>query len=171
MDEKQQTAGAMPPADNLSDELHALAVRKLNANYPNVIEEVVYFRGETTIRVGKQMLVEVCTFLRDDSDLRYNFMKDLTAADFPERELRFDVIIQLYSLPYNQHLRIKAAVGEDDSVPSLTGLFKAALFQEKEAYDMFGIKFAGHDDLRRILLPVDWEGWPLRKDYPLEGYH
>lgn len=155
----------------LSTELEALAVRKLAAQFPNVVQEVVHFRGEITVRVPKEQLLAILTFLRDDSDLRYNMLTDLTATDWPEREQRFDVIYELNSLVYNQHLRVKCAVGEDEKIPSVTGIWKGANWEERECYDMFGIIFDGHPNLTRVLLPQDWDGFPLRKDYPLEGYH
>src|SRR5689334_21066851 len=98
----QQPVG---PTD-ISAELEALAVRKLVAQFPGVIQEVVHFRGETTIRVTRENLIAVLTYLRDDPDLRYNMLTDLTATDWPEREQRFDVIYELNSLVYNQHLRV-----------------------------------------------------------------
>ncbi len=171
MDDKQQEKPGSATADSISQEIEALAVRKLAEKFPGLVEEVIYFRGEITVLIPKDKVIEVCTFLRDDPDLRYNMMKDMTGCDYPEREQRFEVIYQLYSLPYNQHIRVKARVGEDEPMPSVTLLWHAAYFQEKEAYDMLGIKFVGHQGLRRILLPEDWEGYPLRKDYPLEGYH
>lgn len=155
----------------LSMELEELAVRKVAAQFPSVIQEVIHFRGETTIRLPKAQLPAVMTFLRDDPDLRYNMLTDLTATDWPEREQRFDVIYELNSLVYNQHIRIKVAISEDEPIPSMCGIWKAANWEERECYDMFGIIFDGHPDLRRVLLPQDWEGFPLRKDYPLEGYH
>ncbi len=156
---------------DLSSEMEALAVRKLAAQFPGVIQEVIHFRGETTIRVPKESIIAVLTFLRDDPDLRYNMLTDLTATDWPEREQRFDMIYELNSLVYNQHIRVKAAVGEEEKIASTHALWKGAAWEERECYDMFGIIFDGHPDLKRVLLPQDWEGFPLRKDYPLEGYH
>ncbi len=155
----------------LSAELEELAVRKVAAQFPGAIQEVIHFRGETTIRIPRERVTEVLTFLRDDPDLRYNMLTDLTATDWPEREQRFDVVYELNSLVYNQHLRVKAAVGEEEKIASAVGIWAAANWEERECYDMFGIIFDGHPELKRILLPQDWEGFPLRKDYPLEGYH
>ncbi len=144
---------------------------RLREKFGKAIQEYSQFRGELTIRVDKDHIVEICLFLRDEQDLQFNFLTDLCGVDYPARRRRFDVVYNLYSMPYNRRLRLKAAVGEDESIPSVVSVWKAANWLEREAYDMFGIHFSGHPDLRRILLPEDWQaGWPLRKDYPLEGY-
>jgi NADH-quinone oxidoreductase subunit C len=97
-------------------------------------------------------------------------MLDLTAADYPPRPQRFDIIAHLYSLSKGHLLRIKTGVAEGDSVDTLTTVWKTSNWYEREVYDMFGVQFAGHPDLRRILMPENWVGYPLRKDYPLAGY-
>jgi NADH-quinone oxidoreductase subunit C len=91
-------------------------------------------------------------------------------VDYPTRSQRFDVVMHLYSMTQNHRLRVKAAVGENETIPTVSGVWKTANWQEREAFDMFGVVFEGHPDLRRILLPEDWEGYPMRKDYPLGGY-
>jgi NADH-quinone oxidoreductase subunit C len=137
---------------------------------PDVIEEVSSFRDQVSIRVFKDRIVEACMFLRDTPGLEFDFMTDLTAVDYPTRPKRFDVVIHLYSMTQNHRLRVKAAVGENETIPSVWPVWKTANWQEREAFDMFGVVFEGHPDLRRILLPEDWEGFPMRKDYPLGGY-
>ncbi len=146
-------------------------VTRLRERFGSAIEEYYEFRGELAIRVHKDQILEICRFLRDDPDLQFNFLTDLCGVDYPARPRRFDVVYLLYSLPNNRRLRLKVAVGENETVQSVVSVWRAANWLEREAYDMFGIRFAGHPDLRRILLPEDWDaGWPLRKDYPLEGY-
>jgi NADH-quinone oxidoreductase subunit C len=149
------------------------AVIALREQFPDAFLDAVNFRDEMTIRVERVALRDVVQYLRDDASLRYNFLSDLTAVDMLRLRdnPRFDVVIQLYSIPRRQRLRIKAGFNDGDPVPSMVPLFQGANWLEREAYDMFGIVFEGHPDLRRMLLPDDWdEGHPLRKDYPLRGY-
>lgn len=156
----------------LDESIHP-AVVALRAAMPDAVKDVVIFRDEVTIHVEASQLVEVATLLRDDEDLAYRLVSDLTAVDMLglRRSPRFDVVVTIYSVKHRQRLRLKAAVEEQQSCPSLTGVYKAAGWLEREAFDMFGIRFAGHPDLRRMLLPEDWdEGHPLRKDYPIRGY-
>jgi NADH-quinone oxidoreductase subunit C len=158
-----------PPAAGVDPEQNP-AVIKLREAMPGAIEEVSAFRDQVSVRVFKEHLLEVCTFLRDTPGLEYDFLTDLTAVDYPSRARRFDVVIHLYSMSQNHMLRVKAAVGDGETIDSVSGIWKAANWEERETFDMFGIVFAGHPDLRRILLAEDWEGYPLRKDYPLLGY-
>jgi NADH-quinone oxidoreductase subunit C len=149
------------------------AVRELRASLPDAIVDIVRFRDETTIHVRRELLREVCAFLRDHEQLSFNFLTDLTAIDMLRlrSEPRFDVVALLYSLKNRVRLRIKAGCNDGEPVPSLVPLWNGANWLEREAYDMFGIVFEGHPNLRRILLADDWEeGFPLRKDYPLRGW-
>ena len=129
--------------------------------------------GETTIIVRPDAIVDVCQALRDDPALQYNFLSTITAVDWLEREPRYDVVYHLMSLPTGTVLRLKIQVGDDEQpqpeAPSVTSVWPAANWYEREVYDLFGIRFAGHPDLRRIEMPDDWVGHPLRKDYPLTG--
>ena len=159
----------VPPPEGVDPEQN-IAVQKLRAEMPQAIEEVSSFRDQVTVRVFKDNIVEVCTYLRDTPELEFDFLTDLTAVDYPQRPKRFDVVYHLYSMSRNHRLRVKAAVGENETIQSVTGIWKTADWDERECYDMFGVIFAGHPDLRRILLPEDWEGYPLRKEYPLAGY-
>jgi NADH-quinone oxidoreductase subunit C len=149
------------------------AVRVLRERFPGTILEIVRFRDETTIHVRRQDLRAVCAALRDDDRVQFNFLSDLTAVDMlrlRERP-RFDVVVQLYSLSNRVRLRIKAGCNDGESVPSLVPLWNSANWLEREVFDMFGIIFEGHPNLRRMLLADDWEeGFPLRKDYPLRGW-
>ena len=147
-------------------------VRKVRAQFPGTIGEVTstgHYADELTARVSKERIVEVCRFLRDDPDLAFDYLSDLSGVDYPKREKRFEVVYHLYSISKGHRLRLKVEVGEGEAVPTMTGIWRTADWHEREAYDLLGIPFEGHPDLRRILLPDDWEGHPLRKEYPLEG--
>ena len=130
--------------------------------------------GDHTAVVEREALLEVLAFLRDESPLWFNMLTDLTAVDyqkFPGREdgPRFEVVYHLYSVPHNHRVRIKTVVEEDDAVvPSAVSLWPIANWFEREVWDMFGIRFSGHPDLRRLLLYEEFQGHPLRKDYPIE---
>jgi len=155
------------------DEATHPAIVALRAAFPDDVVGVTFFRDEVTIQVRAERIVEMCTLLRDDTDLGYRSLSDLTAVDMLllRPAPRFDVVVTLYSIQNRQRLRLKAGLAEDQQIPSLTAVYRAAGWLERECYDMFGISFAGHPDLRRMLLPDDWdEGHPLRKDYPIRGY-
>jgi len=122
------------------------------------------------ILVDAARLVDVVTFLRDDPRLRFVNFTDLCGADFPAREQRFEVVLHLLSPKYNTRVRVKAMTDERTPVPSLTPVFPSADWFEREAYDMYGILFTGHPDLRRLLTDYGFEGYPLRKDFPLTGF-
>jgi len=110
-------------------------------------------------------LLEIAQYSRDDE--KFDFLTDLTAVDWPKREKRFDVVLNLYSFAKNERLRLKVHAAENEPVPSVTPVWEAANWLEREAYDMFGIRFEGHPNLKRILLPDEWQGHPLRKDYDI----
>jgi NADH-quinone oxidoreductase subunit C len=119
--------------------------------------------------VKKEDILKICAFLKDDEALLYNFMMDLTAVDYLGREPRFEVVYHLYSLKYNQRVRIKARVSESDcTIDSIVSLWPGANWFEREAFDMYGVIFKGHPEMRRILLYEGFEGHPLRKDYPIK---
>lgn len=141
---------------------------------PDALNDVREFRDETTLIVKSDQIVPVMTRLRDTPGLVYNFLSDISAVDYyPEsgkRPGRFGVSYHLYSMLYNRRLRVKVYVEEDEPlVPTITGLWPAANWLEREIYDMMGIEFDGHPDKRRVLMPDDWDGHPHRRDYPL-GY-
>ena len=127
-------------------------------------------QGEIEIRVNAGDVVAALLFLRDDRQAVFSQLIDLTAVDYPERKNRFEMIYQMLSMQNNMRLRIVASVGEGQTVPSVTGVFMAANWAEREVWDMFGIFFAGHPDLRRLLTDYGFEGHPLRKDFPLTGH-
>lgn len=126
--------------------------------------------GETTVTVAADKILDVLRSLRDDERTQMEILIDLTGVDYPEREKRFEVVYHLLSPRLNSRLRVKVAAGEDTQVPSVIGLFPNADWYEREAYDMYGILFAGHPDLRRLLTDYGFQGHPLRKDFPLTGH-
>lgn len=126
--------------------------------------------GELVLHVALAELVSVLKALRDNTELAVTQLSDLTAVDFPERPERFDVVYQMLSVNNNMRLRIITRVDEGDIVPSVIGLFRSADWAEREVWDMFGIYFSGHPDMRRLLTDYGFEGHPLRKDFPLTGY-
>jgi NADH-quinone oxidoreductase subunit C len=122
-------------------------------------------RKQAIIVVDAGKLLEIARWCRDDEE--FDMLSDLTAVDWPKREKRFDLILNLYSFAKNERVRLKAHVGENERVASVTSVWPVANWMEREAFDMFGIVFEGHPDLRRILLPEEWQGYPLRKDYDI----
>ena len=129
-----------------------------------------YYLHDWTIIVPATQIVAVSQHLRDASDARFDYLSDLTAVDWPPRaQARFDVVYCLYSTRLRHRVRLKVRVSEKDPLPSVTGVWPAANWLEREVWDMFGVNFTGHPDRRRLLMPEDWQGFPQRKDYPLEG--
>ena len=145
------------------------AVLKLKEKFAASIIDVVEFRGEVTVTVAKDAIIEILSFLKQS--LQFNQLTDLTAVDYlGKKEDRFMMVYQLLSIANKDRLRIKTPVAEADcSIPTATQVWKTANWLEREVYDLFGIKFDKHPDLRRILMTDDWVGHPLRKDYPLQG--
>jgi NADH-quinone oxidoreductase subunit C len=126
--------------------------------------------GELTVKVALSSLVRFTEFLRDDSNARFSTLVDITAVDHPERDSRFDVVYHFLSMYRNHRIRLKVAVREDEMVPSIIAVHPSANWFEREVFDMFGILFSGHPDLRRILTDYGFRGHPLRKDFPTTGY-
>ena len=135
-----------------------------------LIEDASAQTGELVVRCSVENLIEVLTNLPDDDDLAFTQLTDLTAVDYPNRPYRFEMVYQLLSITQNQRLRLLVAVDEGAVVPSVISVFNAANWAEREVWDMFGIFFSGHPDLRRLLTDYGFEGHPLRKDFPLTGY-
>lgn len=145
-------------------------VEALKSAFPDTIEDVQVFRGDTTVIVSRERILDLCRFCRDTKGLEYNFLSDIAGVDYYPAEPRFGLAYHLYSMTRNASLRLKVMLpGDDPIVASVTSVYPAANWQEREYLDLLGITFTGHPDPRRILLPDDWEGHPLRKDYPL-GY-
>jgi NADH-quinone oxidoreductase subunit C len=140
------------------------------AAVPGAVTEVETAYGELTLTVAPSRLVEAVTYLRDDPSCLFVSFIDLTAVDYPTREHRFDVVTHLLSPKHNRRIRVKVATDEDTPVPSLCAVYPAANWYEREAYDLFGVFFEGHPDLRRILTDYGFDGHPMRKDFPMTGY-
>ncbi|GAB4311254.1 MAG: hypothetical protein Kow0059_01180 [Candidatus Sumerlaeia bacterium] len=159
-------------AKRTADEYRALITEKLGL-FGEAIGPIEEFRGDVTVWVPREQLLAVCEFLRDDPDLRFDLLSDVTALDrslLPDNTPRFVNILHLMSIKFCHRLRVKTPVPEDDCwCPSVTSIWPTADWHERETYDMFGIEYRGHPDLRRILMPDGWQGWPLRKDFPLGG--
>ena len=144
-------------------------VKKLKKEFGEAIGEAQEFIGQLSVRVQRDQIVDVCGFLRDDKETQFDYLSDLTCVHYPEHvEAPFEMIYNLFSIPKNERVRLKVNTDDKAGVESVTSVWPAANWLEREVYDLFGIPFAGHPDLRRLLLPTDWEGYPLRKDYPLE---
>ena len=143
-------------------------VKKLKEQFGEVVLEASEFLGQLSIVVNAAQIVEVCESLRDDAETPFNYLSDLTCVHYPDNKAApFEVVYQLYSISKNERVRLKIDASEN-GVASVTGVWPAADWLEREVYDLFGVVFLNHPDLRRILLPPDWDGHPLRKDYPLE---
>ena len=136
----------------------------------DAIEEAKLAYGELTLSVPVASIISVLTFLRDDVQCQFVNLTDISGVDYPQRAKRFDVVYQLLSPRQNQRIRVKVQADEDTLVPSAVPVFVGAEWFEREAYDMYGILFSGHPDLRRILTDYGFEGHPLRKDFPLTGF-
>jgi NADH-quinone oxidoreductase subunit C len=153
------------PPVQLQTPLNNELVGRVRAKFGTGLVEAIEDRKQAILTVERERLAEVAHYLRDEE--KFDLLSDLTAVDWPKREKRFDVVLNLYSFAKNERLRVKARAGDGEEVPSVAGVWTTANWLEREAFDMFGIVFAGHPDLRRILLPDDWQGYPLRKDYDI----
>ncbi|MGI9065929.1 MAG: NADH-quinone oxidoreductase subunit C [Pyrinomonadaceae bacterium] len=144
-------------------------VTKLKTHFDVAVGEALEFVGQVSIRIEPARIVEVCNFLRDDPETSFNYLSDLTCVHYPMRqEAPLEIVYNLYSIGRNERVRLKVSITEGSGVDSVTDVWPTANWMEREVYDLFGVNFKNHPDLRRILLPPDWEGHPLRKDYPLE---
>jgi NADH-quinone oxidoreductase subunit C len=144
------------------------AADKLKDKFGDTVLETIEFRGETTVVVKKEEIVAVCAFLKEE--LGFNFLTDLCSVDYIGQTPRFMVVYQLYNIGTHTPLRVKAPVEESDArIDTMCGVWGAANWMEREVWDLMGISFNNHPDPRRILMPDDWEGHPLRKDYPVQG--
>ena len=174
--EKTETAATAPkapvkkkeegpkPVDAIN---HPLVVN-LKKNFGDAVVEAVEFIGQLSVRIDRSRIVEVCDFLKRHPESPFNYLSDLTCVHLPDRrEAPFEVVYNLYSIPANERVRLNVAVN-GGGVESVTGVWPAANWMEREVFDLFGVVFNNHPDLRRILLPPDWEGHPLRKDVALE---
>jgi NADH-quinone oxidoreductase subunit C len=144
--------------------------QRIQANSVGAVYGFKVAFGELTLMADRQRIVEVLTHLRDDADCRFQQLVDLAGVDYPERERRFDVVYHLLSLAKNQRIRVKVQTDEDTPVPTIVSVYPSADWYEREAFDMYGIFFDGHPDLRRLLTDYGFHGYPLRKDFPMTGY-
>lgn len=147
---------------------HAL-VGKLKSAFNGAVLEASEFLGQLSIRIDPPRLAEICEALKTDQQTPFDYLSDLTCVHYPDNTgAPFEVVYNLYSIPANERVRLKVAVDASEGVETVTGVWPSANWLEREVFDLFGVNFRNHPDLRRILLPPDWKGHPLRKDYPLE---
>jgi NADH-quinone oxidoreductase subunit C len=156
---------APPPPKEGPVALDNELVKRFKARFGDKIREAWTDRKQAILVVDRASLLEIGMYCRDDES--FDYLVDLTAVDWPKREQRFDVVLNLYSFKKNERLRLKIFLGEGENCPSVTGVWGTANWLEREAFDMFGIVFEGHPNLKRILLPDEWQGHPLRKDYDI----
>ena len=143
---------------------------RLTGKFGDAIQSITEYRAEVTVVAAKEQIVQICTFLRDEKEFLFDTIRDVSGTDYFRPADRYEVVYNIYSLPHKSRLRLKVRVDESDMhVPTVTGVWTGANWAERETYDMFGIQFDGHPDLRRIYLPEEFEYYPLRKDFPLMG--
>ena len=152
-------APAVPAMEPWDSEI----VQSLRKSFPDISFEALSYRGQNLIMVSRENILPVAHFCK--SELRFDLLSDLTAADYPQKEKRFEVVYQMYSFRRNERVRLKVPVGESESIESVVPVWITADWLEREVYDMFGIHFDHHPNLKRILLPEEWQGFPLRKEY------
>ncbi|HEV8334978.1 MAG TPA: NADH-quinone oxidoreductase subunit C [Candidatus Polarisedimenticolia bacterium] len=145
-----------------------LEVVKVREKFGAALKEVVYFRGEETLVLEPSGIRPICAFLKSDPEMSFNLLLDIAGIHFLEREYSYEVIYHLLSLARKRRLRLRVRLGEEGEIDSVVPVWRTADWHEREAFDLVGIRFKGHPDLRRILMPEDFVGHPLRKDFPLE---
>ena len=144
-------------------------VKKLKSQFGDAVGEALEFIGQLSVTVDRARIVEICDFLKRDAETPFDYLSDLTCVHYPvNREAPFEIVYNLYSIPANERVRLKVRTSDTVGVESVTSVWPAANWPEREVFDLFGVQFTNHPDLRRLLLPPDWEGHPLRKDFPLE---
>ena len=160
-----------PPIVDIEQLKEHPAIARLLASDAVAVEGVKFDRDEMSIYVSRDSIREACAILRDDPRCPFNFCSDVTCVDWYPQEPRFEVIYHLLSIPRKERVRLKVKLeGSSPTLESVTSIWPGANYFEREVYDLFGVRFTGHPYLRRLLMPEDWEGHPLRKDYPVEGY-
>jgi NADH-quinone oxidoreductase subunit C len=152
--------------ENSVNEASDFSLQLLKENFPEAVLDTLLPQGDATAVIRLESLTKAVDFLKNDPRLKFDVLIDITAVDYQERKPRFDVVYHLLSLPFNRRLRLKVAV-EDGESESLASFWGAADWLEREVWDMFGIRFAGHPNLKRILMYEEFQGHPLRKDYPI----
>ena len=149
--------------------MKSITLKRLREQFGDAVLDVVEFRGEITVTVAKDKILDVLRWMKEGRGEGFNFLADLCGADYPERDERFEVVYNLLNMHNGERIRIKTRVAEGDSIASVTPLWEAANWMEREAFDMYGIHFIGHPNLIRILMFDGFEGYPLRKDFPVKG--
>ena len=145
-------------------------VAEIRERFPDEVLSSGSTFGQTWAVIRREKADNICRYLKEDPDIKMDYLIDVTAVDWKPKTPRFEVVYHLHSIAHGHSLRLKVPVEEEDAwVPTVSTVWRTANWHERETFDLFGIKFEGHPDLRRILMPDDWEGHPLRKDYPLEG--
>ncbi|KAL0091744.1 hypothetical protein J3Q64DRAFT_1725126 [Phycomyces blakesleeanus] len=164
-----EKVNADPNYKSGNDALHEYG-QYITSALPKYVQQFSVYKDELTIYVAPNALEQVMIFLRDHTNSQFKSLQDITAVDWPARQNRFEVVYNLLSIQYNARIRVKTYANETSPVPSVVPQFSSANWLEREVYDMFGVFFTGHPDLRRILTDYGFEGHPLRKDFPLTGY-
>jgi NADH-quinone oxidoreductase subunit C len=162
----------LPSQQPIDAQAESLVLQRLRERWADEVLFIGVQRHETTVLLRPAALPAVCRFLRDDPDLGFDLLESVTGVDrlrLPDARPRFEVVYHVYSVAHKRRLRLKVRVEDGEAVPSVTGVWETANWHEREVFDMFGVPFEGHPDLRRLLMPEDWEGHPLRKDYPVES--
>jgi NADH-quinone oxidoreductase subunit C len=154
----------------MSDEILTALSAYIQSRLEGIVTQVDLMNGQLTLHVGRDHILQTLQFLRDDPECDFKMLVDLCGADYPNRPERFDVIYNLLSLSKNLRIRLKVSAAENTPVPTATVLFSSANWFEREVWDMYGVYFDGHPDLRRILTDYGFDGHPQRKDFPLTGY-
>ena len=160
-----------PPITDIEQLKSHPALARLLSSIRAGVQTAKFDRDELTIWIDRSFIREACAILRDDPDCPFNYLSDLTCVDWYPSEPRFEVVYHLLSISKKERVRLKARLdGSSPAIESVTSVWPSANFYEREVFDLFGVRFTGHPNLKRIMMPDDWEGHPLRKDYPVEGY-
>lgn len=154
----------------MSQPFSSVVISKIEDKFGDAIVESHSFRGDDTVVVQKECLKELCEFLKQDTTLDFDYLLDVCGVDYLPRRPRFEVVYHLHSISKKHRIRVKTRVADGESVDSVTSIWGTADWTERETFDMYGIRFEGHPDLKRIYMADDWEGYPLRKDFPERGY-
>ncbi|HZX35147.1 MAG TPA: NADH-quinone oxidoreductase subunit C [Thermodesulfobacteriota bacterium] len=147
-----------------------LIINTVRARFGTVVSDAFVSKGEINLSIDKGSLLDVCRFLKSESDLQINYVSDICGVDYHPETPRFEVVYNLVSVTRKIRLRLKTRLSDGETIDSVTAVWRGADWPERETYDMYGIVFDNHPNLKRIYMPKDWEGFPLRKDYPLKGY-
>jgi NADH-quinone oxidoreductase subunit C len=145
-------------------------VDQIRESFPDAVLQTVQYRGETTAVIAPERIVDVCRFLKEKTDLGFIMLVDLCATHWMDRDYSYEVAYLLHSFSRGERIRLKVRLGEQGRVATMTGVHPGADWHEREAYDLVGVVFEGHPDLRRILMPENYDAFPLRKDFPVKGY-